>query len=62
MDKSQEPYDLIANKVLAKFPQLKIKKVYHVGESSDHRNNNVEIAINAGCVRIGHGINILQHP
>jgi adenosine deaminase len=59
---SQEPYDAIANKVLAKFPDLDIKKVYHAGETNDHSNRNVEIAINAGSVRIGHGINILQHP
>lgn len=25
-------------------------------------NRNIEVAIKAGTVRIGHGINILQHP
>ena len=58
----QAPYDEVANKVLAKFPDLDIKKVYHVGETKDHQNNNIEIAINAGTARIGHGINVFQHP
>lgn len=59
---SQVPYDHVANTVLAKFPDQDIKKVYHVGETKDHLNRNIEVAINAGTVRIGHGINILQHP
>lgn len=58
----QKPYDDVANKVLAKFPDLDIKKVYHVGETKDHKNNNIQIAINAGTARIGHGINVFQHP
>lgn len=37
----QKPYDDVANKVLAKFPDLDIKKVYHVGETKDHKNNNI---------------------
>ena len=37
----QAPYDIIADKVLAKFPDLDIKKVYHVGETADHLNNNI---------------------
>lgn len=59
---SQQPYDEVANIVLAKFPDLDIKKVYHAGETKDHLNRNVEISVNAGSVRIGHGINILQYP
>jgi adenosine deaminase len=48
--------------VLSKFPDLNVKKVYHAGETANHLNNNIEIAIKGGSVRIGHGINILQHP
>ena len=56
----QAPYDVIADRVLAKFTDLDIKKVYHVGETVDHLNNNIEVAINGGSYRIGHGINIFQ--
>lgn len=38
---SQAPYDEVANTVLAKFPDLNVKKVYHSGETRDHLNRNV---------------------
>ncbi|CAM6002623.1 unnamed protein product [Sphagnum balticum] len=44
-----------------KYPHLPYKKVYHAGETRDHLNRNVEIAVRAGSVRIGHGLNIIQH-
>ena len=44
------------------FPEQNLKKVYHAGETNDHLNRNIEIAIKGGSVRIGHGINLLQHP
>jgi adenosine deaminase len=34
--------------------------VYHAGETRDPMNENIEIAVKGGSVRIGHGINILQ--
>lgn len=58
----QTPYDEVANRVLAKFPEQNVKKVYHVGETKDHLNNNIKIAIEAGSIRIGHGLNLIQHP
>jgi len=48
------------NKVLKKYPHLDYKKVYHAGESKDHLNKNLEVAIQSGSVRIGDGINALQ--
>ena len=56
---SLEPYDKVADKVLAKFPGTKVKKVYHAGETNDFTNDNVEIAVKGGSVRIGHGINVM---
>lgn len=38
---SQAPYDEIANKVLQKFPNQNIKKVYHGGETKNHLNRNL---------------------
>ena len=35
--------------------------MYHAGETNDHKNRNVEIAIRAGSKRIGHGFNVLQN-
>ena len=34
--------------------------MYHAGETRDLMNNNIEIAVKGGSVRVGHGINILQ--
>ena len=48
------------NKVLKKYPHLGYKKVYHAGESKDHVNKNLEVAIQSGSVRIEDGINALQ--
>ena len=53
-------YDPIIDKVLAKFPKLDYKKVYHAGETKNHKTHNMDVAIKAGSVRIGHGFNILQ--
>mgnify|MGYP000843922910 CR=1 FL=1 len=53
-------YDDVVSKVLAKYPHLNYKRVYHAGETKDPTNNNLEVAVKAGSVRIGHGINILQ--
>lgn len=36
------------------------KKVYHAGETKNHRTHNLDVAVKAGSVRIGHGFNILQ--
>lgn len=58
---SLEPYDKIADKILAEFPDQNVKKCYHAGDTRNHKNNNIKIALKAGSVRIGHGLNILQH-
>lgn len=57
---SLERYNNIVDKVLRKFPHLDYKKIYHAGESKDHFNRNLEIAVKAGSVRIGDGLNSLQ--
>ena len=57
---SIEKYDKIADKVLMDFPHLDYKKCYHAGDTRDHTNDNIEIAVKAGSVRLGHGLNILQ--
>lgn len=57
---SLEEYDPIIDRVLARHPELNYKKVYHAGETKDHRTHNLEVAVKAGSVRIGHGFNILQ--
>lgn len=58
-----ERFDPIINRVLEEVPGLlHLKKVYHAGQTSCHLTNNIDIAIKAGSVRIGHGINILQRP
>lgn len=54
-------YDKVADKVLADFPDLWLKKCYHAGDTRDHQNHNIEIAIKGGSARIGHGLNIFQH-
>lgn len=47
--------------MLADYPHLShLKKMYHAGETTCHRIGNVDVAIKAGAVRIGHGLNILQ--
>jgi len=58
---SIERYDAIADRVLAEFPEQQLRKCYHAGDTRDHRNRNVELAVKAGSVRIGHGLNIIQH-
>ena len=55
-------YDQVADKVLGKFPNQEIRKVYHAGETRDHTNTNIQTSLKAGTARIGHGINVLQHP
>ena len=55
-------YDPIVEKVLAKYPECKYKKVYHAGETKHPDNNNIELSLQMGSVRIGHGINILLKP
>lgn len=55
-----EDYDPIVDRVLARYPHLDYKKVYHAGETKDHRTSNLEAAVKAGSVRIGHGLNVLQ--
>lgn len=57
---SLDKYDRVADRVLERFPELDYKKVYHAGDTRDHRNNNIEIAVRGGSVRIGHGLNIIQ--
>ena len=54
-------YDKVADKVLAQYPDQWIQKCYHAGDTRDHLSNNVETALKAGSVRIGHGLNITQH-
>ena len=54
-------YDGILSKVLDDNPQAwHIKKVYHAGETKCHKTNNIDTAIKAGSVRLGHGFNVLQ--
>lgn len=57
---SIDKYDRVADKVLMNFPHLPYKKVYHAGDTKNHLNDNIEIAVKAGSVRIGHGLNIIQ--
>lgn len=57
---SLNKYNAVVDRVLKKYPHLDYKKVYHAGESKDQTNKNLEIAIQAGSVRIGDGINSLQ--
>jgi adenosine deaminase len=39
---------------------MNLKKAYHAGETKDHLNNNVELSVRSGAVRIGHGLNIVK--
>ena len=57
---SMTEYDPIIDRVLARYPHLDYKKVYHAGETKDHLTHNLDVAVKAGSVRIGHGFNILQ--
>ncbi len=43
-----------------KYPDLNYKKVYHAGDTKNHLNDNIEIAVKGGSVRIGNGLNIEQ--
>lgn len=58
---SLEKYDKIADKVLGDYPDQWLKKCYHAGDTRDHLNHNIEIALKGGSARIGHGLNITQH-
>lgn len=58
---SLKRFDKIADKVLEDYPDQLLKKCYHAGESRDHTNHNIEIALKGGSARIGHGVNITQH-
>jgi hypothetical protein len=57
---SLERYDKIVERVMAKYPTVRLWKVYHAGETNNHLSRNIEEAVVAGSVRIGHGLNILQ--
>lgn len=46
--------------MIKKWAHLNLKKVYHAGETKDHLNSNVELSVRSGCVRIGHGLNIVK--
>ena len=45
---------------MAKYPHLDYKKVYHAGETNNHKTGNLDAAVKGGSVRIGHGFNVLQ--
>lgn len=45
---------------MARYPSVRLWKVYHAGETKNHLSRNIEEAVVAGSVRIGHGLNILQ--
>ena len=36
--------------------------IMHAGESVDPANNNIELALKLGIKRLGHGLNLFQHP
>ncbi len=55
-----EPYIRVGDRIVKKWAHLQLKKVYHAGETKDHLNNNVELAVRSGSVRIGHGLNIVK--
>lgn len=57
---SMEPYIKVGDRIAKKWAHLNLKKVYHAGETKDHLNNNVELAVRSGSVRIGHGLNIVK--
>lgn len=51
--------DLI-NITLDEAPNLRLN--LHAGESTSSSNKEIEIALNLGSKRIGHGLNLWQHP
>lgn len=54
-------YDPIIDAIFEEYPHLDhIKKVYHAGETTNHLIDNIDVAVKAGSVRLGHGINITQ--
>jgi adenosine deaminase len=55
-----EPYIRVGDEIVKKWAHLNLKKVYHAGETKDHLNSNVELSVRSGCVRIGHGLNIVK--
>jgi len=57
---SMEPYIRVGDAIVKKYAHLNLKKVYHAGETKDHTNNNVELSVRSGSVRIGHGLNIVK--
>lgn len=57
---SMEPYIRVGDRIVKKWAHLDLKKVYHAGETKDHTNNNVELSVRSGSVRIGHGLNIVK--
>ena len=57
-----EQYDKIIQKMEKEFPDSKLKRIYHAGETCIAEKNNIEVALKAGTLRIGHGINILNKP
>lgn len=50
----------MVDEVAAKYPDVRLWKCYHAGETKNPNSTNIEEAVNAGSVRIGHGLNILQ--
>ena len=60
---SLDHYDPLVNKVLKDFPeQCHLKKVYHAGQTLSHKISNIDFAIQAGSVRLGHALNVIQRP
>ena len=55
-----EPYIRVGDRIVAKYAHMNLKKAYHAGETKDHLNNNVELSVRSGAVRIGHGLNIVK--
>jgi adenosine deaminase len=53
-------YDQLVNRVAANYPEVRLWKCYHAGETKNPRSKNIEEAVLAGSARIGHGLNILQ--
>ncbi len=57
---SMEPYVRVGDRIVKKYAHMHLKKAYHAGETKDHLNNNIELAVRSGAVRIGHGLNIFK--
>ena len=45
---------------MSRYPSIRLWKCYHAGETQNHMSRNIEEAVMAGSVRIGHGLNVLQ--